>query len=134
MYIYNENEQSGQKKRKKKKKNKYKMYNFWRKWTPGNLMLKPSPMLKQMRSLKKDLVPNGIMEVKPSAQDPTGLSFQFVKRKYQSNPLLLKQREAYSTKGNIRKPNLMQIWFKEGVTFHSSRQQNLVKLDMCFWL
>lgn len=54
----------GKKKRKKKKKNKYKMYNFWRKWILGNLMLKLSFMFKQMRSLKKDLVLNGIMEVK----------------------------------------------------------------------
>lgn len=48
--------------------------------TLGNLMLGPSQVFKEMRSLKKSLMKNGIKEVMPSGQDPTQLNLKLVKK------------------------------------------------------
>jgi hypothetical protein len=47
----------------------------------GNITLESSPMLKEIKSLKKSLMLNGINRLGTSGQDPTQLSFQLVKRK-----------------------------------------------------
>lgn len=50
------------------------------KGAPGNGMSEPSPVLKEIKSLKTSLVLTGIKEVVTSRQDPTQLSFLRVKR------------------------------------------------------
>lgn len=58
-------------KRSKWDKKKYKMCSLLRKRTPGDIMLEPSLVLKEIRSLKKDLMLNRISDLVPSGQDPT---------------------------------------------------------------
>lgn len=63
MEIHNENEQAEQGQR------RYKIHNLWRKRAAGNAMLKPSLVLKDMSSLKKGLLLNGIKGVAHSRYD-----------------------------------------------------------------
>lgn len=54
-------------------KKKYKIYGLKRKRTPENIILEPGPMLKEMRSLKKDLIQNRIKRDVPLQQKTTQL-------------------------------------------------------------
>lgn len=63
-----------------------------KKGAPGNVEL--SFVLKEMRSVKKGLMWNGIKGVIFSGQDSSLLILQFVKTKCLGNTLLLKQRKA----------------------------------------
>lgn len=60
-------------------KEKYKMYSLGRKGAPWNI-IQSIPMLKEMKSLKKNQMLDGINEVVTSGWDTTQLNFQYVKK------------------------------------------------------
>jgi hypothetical protein len=55
------------------------MYFLRRKRTPGNVRLEPSPVFKEIKSLKKGLIQDGIKGMVPSGEDTTWLILQSVK-------------------------------------------------------
>lgn len=67
-------------KRNKFDKEKCKMYSLRREEAPGNALLEPSAVLKEIKCLKESLLLKGIKGVVTSGQDPTQLSFQPVER------------------------------------------------------
>ena len=67
-------------KRNKLNRKKEKMYSLKRNRAPGNVMMPLSPVLREIKSLKKNLVPKGIQGVETPGQDFTQLSFQLTKR------------------------------------------------------
>lgn len=71
MQVYNEKEQAEQ--------GKVESDSLRRKEALGSI-IEQSPVLKEIKRLKRNLILNGIQGVVTSEQDHTQLSFQFLKR------------------------------------------------------
>lgn len=54
---------------------KYRMYTVRKQSSPGKVIVQPSPVLKEIKCLKKGLVLYGLKGVITSGQDSTGLRF-----------------------------------------------------------
>ena len=96
--IYNEKEKIGQ-------KIQNVMYLFGGdKTVPRNVMLEPTPVLKEIRPLKKCLILNKIKQALPTGEDPTQLMLDTVSGKFQK----IFQRKFLPTE-TINKLKLIQM-------------------------